>query len=154
MTMRKASKFFLGMLLSCSLVSARAQQDSVKLYQKAEQLLTTLNLPDVYATALNQSVEQSVGATPALANYRDDLRSFFNKYLSWPALKTEVARIYLKHYTTDEIDELIKFYQSPAGKKTTAISGKLQKEMQVLQQSTLDAHIGELNQFIANKTKS
>ena len=150
----KTILFSLGMMMSCGLCSAQAQQDSAKIYQKAEELLTILNLPDIYAAALDQSVERSVGATPALANYREDLRSFFGKYLSWPALKTEVARLYLKYYTAGEIDELIKFYQSPAGKKTTRISGSLQKEMQVLQQSQLDAHISELNQLIANKTKS
>ena len=154
MTMRKASKFFLGMLLSCSLVSARAQQDSVKLYQKAEQLFIAMNMPDVYATAIKESVEQQITAAPALEKYKEDVKSFFDTCISWPVIKTEVAKLYLKYYTAEDLDALIKFYQTPAGKKVAVNGSVLMKEIQLLQQGRLQAHIGELNQLIANKAKS
>ena len=154
MNMRNIFKFSLSMLLSCSLVSARAQQDSTKLYQKAEQLFIVMNMPDVYATAIKESVEQQIAASPALAKFKDDVTSFFDTYISWHVIHTEVARLYLKYYTAEDMDVLIKFYQTPAGKKVAVKSTILMKEIQQMQQSRLQAHIGELNQLIENKAKS
>ena len=150
----KTRIFFLGMLLSCSIISTQAQQDSAKLYQKAEQLFITMNMPDVYATAIKQSVEQQIASAPALAKYKDDVTSFFDTCISWRVIKTEVARLYLKYYTAEDLDVLIKFYETPAGKKVAVNSPILMKEIQQMQQSRLQAHIGELNQLIANKEKS
>ncbi len=39
-----------------------------------------------------------------------------------PALYDKLADIYMKEYTHDEIKEMIKFYESPVGKKITAKS--------------------------------
>ncbi len=53
-----------------------------------------------------------------LAQHRDVLEAWVNRYLSWPAMSAEVAAIYRKHFTEAELKELIAFYQSPVGKKS------------------------------------
>jgi len=149
----KTHILLLGIMMSCSLFSAQAQQDSTKRYQKTDQLFSVINMEEAYTNAINTSVEQQITTTPSLAGYRDDLRSFFNKWLGWSALKTELAKLYLKHYTPEEMDELIRFYQTPAGKKTAAASANIQKELQTMQQSRLSAHLSEWDQFISGKSK-
>src|SRR6267378_7288351 len=139
----KKQFFLLGLVLHGSLFAAQAQQDSAKRYQKAEQMLITMKMPDIYARGINESVEQQVAATPALANYREDLKSFLDTCIGWPVVKTDVAKLYLKYYTLEEMDALIKFYQTPAGKKVAEISSTLVKEIQAMEQSKLQPHIAE-----------
>ena len=149
----KAQILLLGIMMSGSLFSAQAQHDSTKLYQKTDQLFSVINMEEAYTNAINTSVEQQITTTPSLAGYRDDLRSFFNKWLGWSVLKTEIANLYLKYYTPEEMDVLIKFYQTPAGKKTAIASASIQKELQTMQQSRLNAHLSEWDQFISGKSK-
>jgi hypothetical protein len=149
----KTQFLFLGIMISCCISSAQAQQDSVKLYLKTDQLFAAINMQEAYANAINTSVEQQITTTPTLASYREDLRSFFNKWLGWSVLKTEIANLYLKYYTPEEMDAMIKFYQTPAGKKTATASANIQKELQTMQQSRLNAHLSEWDQFISGKTK-
>jgi len=147
----KKQIFLSGVALLCCLFSAQAQQDSAKLYQKAEQMLIAMKLPDIYARGINESVEQQVVVTPALANYRADLKSFLDTCIGWPVVKTDVAKLYLKYYTLEEMDALIKFYQTSAGKKVAEVTSTLVKEIQAMQQGKLQPHIAELNQLIADK---
>jgi hypothetical protein len=148
---RKKAPVFLTGILACCLSFVQAQQDSAKLYQKATQLMETINMPAVYANAINASVEQQIAAAPALASFRADLKLFFDSCISWTVLKADVIKLYMKYYTAEEMDTLIKFYQTSAGKKVTAAGATLQKDIQALQQGRLDAHLGEWNQFITNK---
>jgi len=150
---RKKAPAFLTCILVCCLSFVQAQQqDSAKRSQKATQLMEAIHMPAIYANAVNASVEQQIAAAPALASYRADLKLFFDTCISWNVLKAEVITLYMKYYTAEEMDALIKFYETPAGKKMSAVSPGLQKDIQALQQSRLDTHIGEWNQFITNKT--
>jgi len=145
--------FFFIIVMSCGLLSAQAQQDSVKLFQKADELFTAMQMPDIYAKAINTSVEQQIKTTPALAGYKEDLRAFFDRCVGWSAVRTDVAKLYLKYYTPEDMDGLIKFYQTPAGKKMSMMASPLQQEVQVMQQDRLNAHLDEWNKFITEKTK-
>jgi hypothetical protein len=147
----KKQVFLLGLVLHGGLFAVQAQQDSAKLYQKAEQLFITMKMPDIYGKGIDESVNQQVAATPALANYREDLKSFLDTCIGWPVVKTDVAKLYLKYYTPEEMDVLIKFYQTPAGKKVATVSATLVKEIQAMEQSKLQPHIGRLNQLISEK---
>ena len=139
------------MALLCCLFSAQAQQDSAKLYQKAEQMLIAMKLPDIYARGINESVEQQVVVTPALANYRADLKSFLDTCIGWPVVKTDVAKLYLKYFTSDEIDTLIKFYQTSAGKKMAANATRITQEITAMVQSKVQPHVSEWNQLVSDK---
>ena len=148
----KKQFFLLGLVLHAGLFSAHAQQDSAKLYQKAEQLFVAMNLPDMFAHVVNENVEQQLTATPALVNYRADVKSFFDKYIGWPAVKADVANLYLKYFTSDEIDTLIKFYQTSAGKKMTANSTRITQEITVMVQNKVQPHVSEWSEFVSDKT--
>ncbi|MCG8700307.1 MAG: DUF2059 domain-containing protein [Bacteroidales bacterium] len=44
-------------------------------------------------------------------------------------MNTDLPQIYNKYFTEDEIDAMIIFYQSPAGKKLTKVTPNIQKEL-------------------------
>ena len=149
----KKQVFLWGLVMHCGLFAAQAQQDSTRRYQKEEQLFVAMNLPDMFANVVNQTVEQQLTSNPALVDYRADVKSFFEKYISWPAVKADVGKLYLKYFTADEIDTLIKFYQTPAGKKMTANSTRITQEITAMVQSKVQPHVDEWNRLVSDKVK-
>ena len=66
----KKQFFLLGLVLHGCLFATQAQQDSAKLYQKTEQLLVAMKMPDMFTNVVNETVEQQLTTTPALAAYK------------------------------------------------------------------------------------
>jgi len=147
----KLKLFFLSTLLSSSLLVSYAQADSIKIHQKLEKLFTVMNLEAIHAASVNTSLEQVLLSNAQLAKYKDEMRDYYDKYLAWPMVRTEIEKIYLKYYTPAELDDLIKFYGTSAGKKTATFSGNIQRDMQLMQQTRLQANVDELNQVIKAK---
>ena len=46
-----------------------------------------------------------------------------------PALNDQIADLYMKSYTHEEIKEILKFYKSPIGKKLSSKTVEIQPEM-------------------------
>ena len=142
----------LGMVMSSGLLSAQPQRDSAKLYQKEEKLFITMNMPAMFDKVVSETVDQQLATTPALTNSKAEVTAFFNKYISWTAIKPDVAKIYLAYFTSDEIDTLIKFYETTAGKKMAANSTKITQEITALIQNKVQPHVSEWNQLVTDKT--
>lgn len=54
------------------------------------------------------------------------------KEASWPYLINELAAVYSNYYTISDLEEIIRFYQSPAGKKIMIHSEAITQESKVL----------------------
>ncbi|HSC37596.1 MAG TPA: hypothetical protein VLD19_06995, partial [Chitinophagaceae bacterium] len=87
----------LGMIMSSGLLPAQAQQDSAKLHQKEEKLFITMNMPVMFDKVVSETVDQQLATNPALANYKAEVTTFFNKYISWTAIKSDVAKLYMRY---------------------------------------------------------
>jgi len=134
-------------IISCTF-TVRAQQDSVKLYQEIEQLFNITNMQDQCLQAANTSADQTITNTPLLAGRKEEARAFFIKYMGYPACKNNLITIYAKYYTPEEIDDLIKFYKTSAGKKSNTVNVAIQSESLALMTQNLQAHANELNQLV------
>ena len=74
---------------------------------------------------------------------------FLNKYVSYEAIKTDVAKLYLSSFSVSEIRQLTALYRTELGKKVVAKMPELtQKAMQIGQQRVLE-HQQELEEAIA-----
>ena len=62
----------------------------------------------------------------ALAAFQTALQDEIRK--SSPQLLTQIARLYARHYTLDELKQLAAFYNSPVGKKTVSSAADIAKE--------------------------
>ena len=47
--------------------------------------------------------------------------SFFEKTFSDPAMRAGLIELYQQHFTSDELDELIRFYGTPVGRKSLQV---------------------------------
>lgn len=96
----------------------------------------------------NASVEQTLANAPVLNDKKDSVQQFFSKYMGWNAVKTDMKRLYAKYYSEPEIDELIRFYSSPAGKKSKTTDYQIAVELNKIATENLQAHAAELNRLL------
>jgi hypothetical protein len=147
----KSRLFLLGVCLGGSMLAAQAQTDSAKLYQKAEQLLIAMKMPEMYSNSINQSVEQQVAANPILANYRPEAKSLFEKWIGWPVVKKTIEKTCLKYFSAEDMDAITRFYQKPAGQKLALYGAGLMKDVLRVEQAALQPHVSEWNKFVSEK---
>jgi hypothetical protein len=69
------------------------------------------------------------------------MKSFYNELFSFDSYISDLTEIYAKHYTLDEIIQLINFYSSPLGKKNLQINQELSRQMEDLMLTKISDYI-------------
>jgi uncharacterized protein len=140
MTKRKVAFVFAAALLAGSAISATdaAAQDatspknlelSTELLDLAGAKTMLTQMIDQLTPSLTQLIQQ---ANPGKENEVSDV---MNKFVMpkmkerLPEVVKEGAVIYAQHFTTDELSQLIQFYQSPLGQKLVREQPLMSKEM-------------------------
>ena len=59
--------------------------------------------------------------------FQNEIMDMMKKEMSWDNLKTDFIKIYAETYTEEELKGLVKFYQSPLGKKFISKQPEMQK---------------------------
>jgi len=144
----KLQTFLLATTIACCTFTVHAQQDSVKLYQGIEQLFNITNMQDQCLQAANTSADQTITNNPVLVVKKEEVRAFFIKYMGYPSCKNSLLALYAKYYTKQEIDDLIKFYKTSAGKKSNEMNVRIQTESTAVMTEMLQAHASELSQLV------
>ena len=107
-------------------------------------------------THIQQLIENSVDGVltlqitqnPGLAEHREALRAFLQKYIGWQALKDDLTAMYLQAFTEAELDQMNAFYSSQTGQKVLQRLPELVRQRNQLAMQRLQEHIGELQQEI------
>ena len=94
-----------------------------------------------------------VTSNPELAPYQDVFRAWYKKVFSGDELETEMAAIYMKAFTEDELKGLIAFYATPLGRKSLEKFPELMKQGAELGMSRAQEHSAELEEMIATARK-
>jgi len=107
-------------------------------------------------THMQRLIEESVDGVltlqiaqnPALAEHRDALRAFLEKYIGWQSLENDLTAMYLQAFTEAELDEMNAFYSSTTGQKVLQRLPELVQQRNQLAMQRLQEHIDELQQDI------
>jgi hypothetical protein len=78
---------------------------------------------------------------------RDILRGVIAEFVTPELWKESVARVYAEHFTAGELNEMIRFYDSPVGRKVLSLESELTDEVDGLFEEALDGET--LQAFIA-----
>lgn len=65
-------------------------------------------------------------------NHHTELRKLYDELFSFDAYVLDMSRLYEKHFSLEEIVQLIDFYSSPLGKKMLAFNIDLNRQMEDL----------------------
>ena len=112
-------KLLLPVLIALSLLQPNAlRADEASQKKAAESLLGLMGMEKLLSQSIDQMLALQVQQNPSLAPYQAQMKTFLNKYMSWASLKDDMAKVYMAEFTEAELNDLIKFYQTPLGKKT------------------------------------
>jgi hypothetical protein len=103
--------------------------------------------------AVDQMLALQIKQRPALMPYKEVMRKFFAKYLSYAALKDDLVKIYTDEFDENELRQIVKFYKTPAGKKMVARGPALMTKGMQLGVNSVQKHQDELKKMIEDESK-
>ncbi|MBA1420192.1 MAG: DUF2059 domain-containing protein [Epsilonproteobacteria bacterium] len=116
-------------------------------------LLATMNMKESYEGMIKRITQMQIQANPQLKAIEPAIEAFFTKFMGWEAQKGDIAALYAKNYTVEELKELNKFYQSPLGQKTVQIMPQLAAASAQIGQSRMMEHMPEMKAMIEAELK-
>jgi uncharacterized protein len=147
-------KLVLLVSLLCSLVVALAQTpEKSKHYKAAEELLLTMDMEQVINENLEQILALQLKNNPHLQPAEASIKQFFNKYMSWQALREDYIRIYMEAFTEKELQDMISFFKTDTGKQLAAKQMMLMMKSAQLGQSKVQEHMSELQEMLQKLNK-
>ena len=69
--------------------------------------------------------------SPELADFIEEMQDAFEKE-GIPYITAEAIKLYVKHYTEEELKAMIEFYKSPVGQSIIAKQGAVMEEMMMI----------------------
>lgn len=116
-------------------------------------LLATMNMKESYEGMIKRITQMQIQASPQLKAIEPAIEAFFTKYMGWEAQRGDIAALYAKNYTTKELQELTKFYQTPLGQKTVQIMPQLAAASAQIGQNKMMQHMPEMKAMIEAELK-
>ena len=98
-------------------------------------------------------IENQLKEVPELAGCMLELNGFYLRCVGYEALKNELAEIYLKHFSVDEIRQITAFYRSPVGRKMKTVSADILLESNELAKKRMEAEIPNFFKELKEKGK-
>ena len=89
-----------------------------------------LALMDVQAAATAGTATMAdlmIGQNPAMSPYRSVIVEWAEQVFAWENFESRLVAIYTDAFTEDELRELIRFHQSPVGRKLVRLNPELMK---------------------------
>lgn len=116
-------------------------------------LLATMNMKESYEGMIERITQMQIQARPELKAIEPAIKEFFTKYMGWEAQRGDIAALYAKNYTTEELKKLNEFYQTPLGQKTVQLLPQLAAAAAQIGQSRMMQHMPEMKAMIETELK-
>lgn len=114
----------------------------------AVETLEALDMQKQLDASIAMALEMQMQQNPQLRQMEGAMREFFEKYMSWEALKEDYAAIYARQFTIAELRQLAAFYRSPLGQKLAEATPALMQEGAELGQRRVQENLPELMQLV------
>jgi hypothetical protein len=146
----------LALIVPYSMQANEAEKTNIPAHQansEALTLLATMNMKQSYEGMIKRITQMQIQSNPKLKDIEPVIESFFTKYMGWEAQRGDIAALYAKNYTAEELKELNKFYQTPLGQKTVQIMPQLAAAAAQIGQSRMMKHMPEMKTMIDSELK-
>ncbi len=111
----------------CLPLAARADEASHK--AKAEEVMTTLHLDRMVNGVMQNAMQQTTAlvsqryngsippaAAASLSDFQKKLAGVLEPQVGWAAIKPEYVKLFTAQFPEEQLDTILAFYRSPAGK--------------------------------------
>jgi uncharacterized protein len=82
--------------------------------------LEVTNVRQTLEQGIDLMLKNQASQMPQMGAYTKVMRDFYNEHMSWAVMEPDYTRVYLATFTEPELRELIRFYESPAGRALVA----------------------------------
>ncbi|HTL30050.1 MAG TPA: DUF2059 domain-containing protein [Tepidisphaeraceae bacterium] len=137
-----------GALLCAFPMRAQAEEHTPEHHAAALELMESMKIRTLLDDAVNKMLDGQIRQNPQIARFKPIMTEFFKKYMSWDAIKEDMANLYCDEFSADELKQLTAFYKTPIGQKLADKQPVLMAKSGELGQKRVQAHIGELQQAI------
>ena len=124
------------------LLLARADKLAVPVYAQVQQMFAQR-----FAESNAPQSEKAV-----LETYQAQANTALEQAVGWDKLKPDMVKLYTSNFNEQEMKELIRFYESPLGKKVLEKMPTLTAQSAQLTQGKLEAAVPKVNQLLAEMT--
>ncbi|CAN7570186.1 DUF2059 domain-containing protein [Pseudomonas sp. LjRoot71] len=124
------------------LLLARADKLAVPVYAQVQQMFAQR-----FAESNAPQTEKAV-----LETYQAQANTALEQAVGWDKLKPDMVKLYTSNFNEQEMKELIRFYESPLGKKVLEKMPTLTAQSAQLTQGKLEAAVPKVNQLLAEMT--
>ena len=124
------------------LLLARADKLAVPVYAQVQQMFAQR-----FAESNAPQSEKAV-----LETYQAQANAALEQTVGWDKLKPDMVKLYTSNFNEQEMQDLIRFYESPLGKKVLEKMPTLTAQSAQLTQGKLEAAVPKVNQLLAEMT--
>ncbi|MBU2293252.1 MAG: DUF2059 domain-containing protein [Gammaproteobacteria bacterium] len=124
------------------LLLARADKLAVPVYAQVQQMFAQ--------RFVESNAPQSEKAV--LETYQAQANAALEQAVGWDKLKPDMVKLYTSNFDEQEMKDLIRFYESPLGKKVLEKMPTLTAQSAQLTQGKLEAAVPKVNQLLAEMT--
>lgn len=110
------NKWVLGLLFTLFASIAFAQTPTAAQVKKVEKLLEISHFDKMMEQQMDMIVN-SISKQSGSTRYDKEFKELFSEIINIETFKKDMIKAYLKTFTEQEIDEMIKYNQSPLGQK-------------------------------------
>lgn len=130
-------------------LSSLAQAQDAGHRAAVQELFDLMNMEAVLKDSIDQSLDIQIQAEPGLAPFRDTMKAFFDKYMSYESLRAPLMQVYTDAFTEAELKEITAFYRTPVGQKTLEKMPAMYQKGAEIGMQRVQENMGELQQMIA-----
>jgi len=141
-----------ALLLAVLLAPLAVAGDNSAKRQEVETLFRLTQMEEKIQEGVDSIVQRELQQNPQLQEDRKALEDFLQKYVGWNALKDDIAAMYMRAFSEQELKEMNAFYITPTGQKVITVVPELVQQRNRLAMQRLQQHIGELQQTIQKKS--
>ena len=143
--MRSKAGLALALLVTAG---SNALADETSHRKAAEELLVVMGVEKQLQDGIDQLVENQVKVNPSFAPFKDTMKAFFSKHMSYAGLKEDFITMYADAFTEPELKEIKAFYMTPTGKKMIGKTPELTTKGMQLSAKRVQDNQGELREMI------
>jgi hypothetical protein len=123
-------------------------------HQAAIQLLVEAGTEGAMTTMTEVMLKQQLEANPVIRPYEDIMRKFFQKYISFEAIRDDLAKLYTERFSELQLRQMLAFYQTPTGRLAVRELPKVIEAGAQLGRQRVEAHLPELRDQISKQVQA
>ena len=142
------------LLLILALSPAISSADATSHRQQVDKLFTLTQMEKKIQESVDNIIQLQIRQNPQLSQHTKAMNTFFDKYIGWNALKDDLAEMYMRRFSEEELEKINSFYITPAGQKVITVLPDLVKDRNQLAMQRIQQNIGELQKTLAQAAET